>query len=105
MLPRDTTHLNKDHDTNEEVCAKIQHAVGPHIDLLTTVNRRKLQWYGHVTGERGNKTRQAEEKVGRQHQGMVRTGYHEVPEGNGEQGKMEETACKIICGAPTTLAV
>ena len=28
-----------------------------------------------------------------------------VPEGNGEQGKMEKTGCKIICGAPTTLVV
>ena len=42
------------------------------------------------------------EEVGRQHQGMDRPG---VPEGSGEQGKMEKTGCKIICGAPTTLAV
>ena len=27
------------------------------------------------------------------------------PEGSREQGKMEETGCKIICGAPSTLAV
>ena len=27
------------------------------------------------------------------------------PRGRGEQGKMEKTGCKIICGAPTTLAV
>ena len=27
------------------------------------------------------------------------------PEGSGEQGKMEKTGCKIICGAPTTLVV
>ena len=39
----------KDHVTNEEVCAKIQQAIGPHKDLLTTVKRRKLQWYGHVS--------------------------------------------------------
>ena len=26
-------------------------------------------------------------------------------EGGGEQRKMEETGCEIICGAPTTLAV
>ena len=39
----------KDHVTNEEVCAKIQQATGPHKDLLTTVKRRKLQWYGHVS--------------------------------------------------------
>ena len=28
----------------------------------------------------------------------------QVPEGSGEQGKTEKTGCKIICGAPTTLA-
>ena len=28
-----------------------------------------------------------------------------MPEGSGEQGKMEKTGCKIICGAPKTLAV
>ena len=32
-------------------------------------------------------------------------GVLQVPEGSGEQGKMEKTGCKIICGAPTTLAV
>ena len=40
----------KDHVTNKEVCAKIQQAIRPHKDLLTTVKRRKLQWYhGHVS--------------------------------------------------------
>ena len=38
------------HVTNEEICAKIQQAIGPHEDLLTIVKRRKLQWYGHVSG-------------------------------------------------------
>ena len=33
------------------------------------------------------------------------TGVHQVPEGSGEQGKMEGTGCEIICGAPTTLTV
>ena len=55
--------------------------------------------------ERGKKTRQTEEEVGRQHQGMARPGVRQVPEGSGEQRKMEETGCEIICGAPTTLAV
>ena len=36
---------------------------------------------------------------------MDRPGVHQVPEGSGEQRKMEETGCEIICGAPTTLAV
>ena len=43
--------------------------------------------------------------MGRQHQGMDRPGVRQDPEGSGEQGKMEKTGCKIICGAPTTLAV
>ena len=34
---------DKDHVTNEEVRAKIQRAIGPHEELLTTVKRRKLQ--------------------------------------------------------------
>ena len=42
--------------------------------------------------------------MGRQHQGMDRLGVRQVPEGSGEQGKMEKTGCKIICGALTTLA-
>ena len=50
----------------------------------------------------GEKT---EEEVGRQHQRMDRPGGRQVPEGSGEQRKMEETGCEIICGAPTTLAV
>ena len=48
---------------------------------------------------------EAEEEVGRQHQEMDRPGVRQVPEGSGEQGKMEKTGCEIICGAPTTLAV
>ena len=31
-------------------------------------------------------------------------GIRQVPEGSGELGKVEKTGCKIICGAPTTLA-
>ena len=53
----------------------------------------------------GKTTRQTEEEVGRQHQGMDRPGFRQVTEGSGEQGKMEEIDCEIICGAPTTLAV
>ncbi|WP_419652804.1 hypothetical protein, partial [Thiolapillus sp.] len=43
----------RDHVTNEEVSAKIQQETGPHEDLLTTVKRRKLQWYGHVSRSSG----------------------------------------------------
>ena len=58
---------------------------------------------GTVKG--GKKTKQTEEEVGRQHQGMDRAGVRQVPEGSGEQGKMEKTGREIICGAPTTLVV
>ena len=93
-----------DHVTNEEVCAMIQTEIGPHEDLLTIIKRQKLQWYGHVSrssglakiilqrhSERGKKTKQTEEEMGRQHQGMDRPGVWAVPEGSGEQGKMEKT--------------
>ena len=83
-----------------------------HEDLLTIVKRRKLRWYGHVShlsglarhSKRGKKRRKTLEEV-RRHQGMDRPGVRQVPEGSGEQEKMEETGCKIIRGAPTTLTV
>ena len=95
---RKILHISyKDHVTNEEVRAEIQQAVGPHEDPLTIAKRRKLQWYGHVsrssglaktivqgTVKGGKKTRQTEEEVGRQHQGMGRPGVRQVPEGSGE---------------------
>ena len=64
-------------------------------------------WPNHLAShiERGEKTRQTEKEVGIQHQGMDRPGVRQVPLGSGEQGKLEKTGCKIICGAPMTLAV
>ena len=38
--------------------------------------------------------RQTEEEVGRQDHGMDRPGVRQVPEGLGEQGKMEELVVK-----------
>ena len=106
----------KDLVTNVKVLAKIQQAIGPHEDLLTVVKRRKLQWpslpfirsgQNHLArhSERGKKTRQTEEEVGRQHQGMDRPGVRQIPEGSGEQGEMEENGFEVICGVPTTLTV
>ena len=66
---------------------------------------RSDQNYPARHSERGKKTRYTEEEVGRQRQGMDRPGVCQVPEGSGEWGKMEETGCEIICGAPMTLAV
>ena len=55
--------------------------------------------------ERGKKTKQREEEVERQHQGTDRPDVRQVPESSGEQGIVEETGCKIICGVPKTLVV
>ena len=55
--------------------------------------------------ERGKKTRQTEEEVGRQHQEIDRLGVCPVPGGSGEQRKMEETDFEVICGAPLTPVV
>ena len=55
--------------------------------------------------ERGKKTRQTGEEVGRQNQGMDMHGVCQVQEGSGEQRKMEETGCEIIFDVLTTLAV
>ena len=40
--------------------------------------------------ERGKKTRQTEEEVGRQHQGMDRPGVCQVPEGSGETSRLRD---------------
>ena len=39
----------RDHITNEEVKARIGNAIGRYEDLLTSVERSELKWYGHVT--------------------------------------------------------
>ena len=118
VLPQDTTHLLQRPCYQRGSSCQDPAGNGPHEDL-TIVKRRKLQWYGHVSplpfirsgqnhlathSDRGKKTRQIEEEVGRQHQGMDRPRVRQVPEGNGEQRKMEETGCEIICGVPTNLA-
>ena len=44
--------------------------------------------------ERGKKTRQTEEGLGRQHQGMDRPGVRQVPEGSWEEGKWRKLVTK-----------
>ena len=39
----------RDYITNEEVKARIRKAIRAYEDLLISVKRRKLKWYGHVT--------------------------------------------------------
>ena len=58
---------------------------------------------GVVKGGRrqGRQRKRKEDK----HQGMDRPGIRQVPEGSGEQGKMEETGCDVIYSAPVILMV
>ena len=104
----------KDHVTKEEVCAKIQQAIGPHEDLV----RHILKWYGHVSGSPGlaktilQGTVKVERWQGRQKTRLednirewTELEFAKTPEGSGEQRKMEETGCEVICGAPTTPTV
>ena len=45
----------RDHNviTNEEIKARIGNAIGPYEDVLISVKRRKLKWYGHVSRSSG----------------------------------------------------
>ena len=107
----------KDHVTNEEVRAKIQQAIGPHDDLLTIENRRKLQWYGHVSRPSGlAKTILQSTVKGGRRQGRQRKRCEDnIREWTGlefaksqravENRENGETGCDVICGTPTTLAV
>ena len=94
--PAMETALGRDKDP-VEYCARPFHFL---ICLRTGIGL--VDFARH--SERGKKTKQTEEEVGR-HQGMERLEVRQVPEGSGEQGIMEETGCEIICGAPATLAV
>ena len=44
---------HRDHITNEEVTTRIGNAIGSYEDLLTSMKRRKLKWYGHVARSSG----------------------------------------------------
>ena len=43
----------RDHIPSKEVKARIGNTIGPYEDLLTSVKRRKLVWYWHVTRSSG----------------------------------------------------
>ena len=43
----------REHISNEELRNRTRQTIRPHEDLLTTVKRRKLKWYGYVTRSTG----------------------------------------------------
>ena len=87
VLLHDTTHLiQRPCYQQEQVRAKIQQAIGPHEDFLTIVKTqsavvwscfpfiRSGQNHLAMRSDRGKKTRQTGEEVGRQHQVMDKPG-------------------------------
>ena len=53
MFLQTPQYLFRDHITHDEVKARPGNAIGPYEDLLTSVKRHKLKWYGHVTQSSG----------------------------------------------------
>ena len=108
---------HKDHATNEEVCAKIHQATGPHAGLVTIVKRCKRKWYGHVSHSSGlaKTILQGSLKGGRRRGKQKKRWEDNIKEQTGleftksqravENRKMEETGCEVICGAQTTSTV
>ena len=39
----------RDHITNDAIKDRIRQAIGPYDDILTTLKKRKLKWFGHVS--------------------------------------------------------
>ena len=42
-----------DHISSEDVRSRIRKAIEPYEEILSTVKRRKMKWYGHVTRASG----------------------------------------------------
>ena len=64
-------------------------------------DKRNLACLPTFDSEIGKKSKRTKEEVGRQHQGMNRSGVWQVLEWR--TGKTEKTSCKVICGNPMTL--
>ena len=118
VLPQDTTHLKErpcyqrgspcqDPAGNRATRRPPDHRKETHTTVVWSCLPFIRSGQNHLArhSERGKKTGQTEEEAGRQHQGMDRPGVRQVPDGSGKRGKMEKNGCKIISGAPTTLAV
>ena len=104
VLPQDTTHLIQrtcyqrgspcqDPAGNRTTQRLPDHCNATHTAVVWSFLPYIRSSYIHLAShsERGEKTRQTEEVVGRQHQGMDGPAVRQVPGGNREQGEMEGT--------------
>ena len=106
-----------DHISNEEVRNGTRQAFRPHEDLLTTVKRRELKWYGHVTRSTGlAKTILQGTVEGGRRRGRQKNRWEDnIPEWTGmtlgaamrkaerreEWRELVASQCQVICSAPT----
>ena len=111
--PQDTMHLKQRPFYQRGSPCQGPAGNQPTWRLLTTVKRRNLQWYGHVSRLSGlaKTILQGTVKGGRRPGRQRKRWEDNIREWTGlefgkfQRGKMERTGCKIICGAPTTLLV
>ena len=100
VLPQDTTHLKQrpcyqrgspcqDPAGNRTTRRRPDHFKETQAAVVWSCVPFIRSGQNHLSrhSERGKKTRQTEEEVGRQHQGMDRPGVRQVPEGSVEQEK------------------
>ena len=78
----------KDHVTDEEVRNRIQNAIGVH-DLITTVKKRKIRSYGHISRSSGmaKTILQGTVKGARRREGRRRDG--KITSSNGREWSLE----------------
>ena len=106
VLPQDTTHLKqrpcyqRGSLCQDTAGSRITRRPADHRnETKTEVVRTSLPFFrsgqNHLArhSEREKKTRLTEKEVGKEYQGMDRPDVRQVPEGSGEQRKMEETGC------------
>ena len=97
---------HRDHISNEEVRSRTR----PHEDLLTTVKRRKLKWYGHITRSRGlaKTILQGIVHGGRRRGRQKKRWEDNIPEWNGmslgaamRKAERREEWRELVAGTPT----
>ena len=106
----------RDHITNDAVRDRIRQAIGPHDDILTTVKKRKLKWFGHVSRSSGlaKTILQGTVQGGRRRDRQKKRWENNIAEWTGlkfcdrrrkrswKQNKMEGEGCNAR-GAPTVI--
>ena len=68
----------RDRITNDAVRDRIRQAIGPYDDTFTTVKKRKLKWFGHVSRSAGlprqfykAQCKEGEEEAGKRSDGRI----------------------------------